>query len=322
MPAPILLTKTAVFSFNPDQLIIHVKKFPRFIDCCCGTYDQMKNYFFRRSHGFRALILLSSTFYALICYPSEIRLASHKFDSDVWPIEGRELEPVILITSADEARSHSVCLYEGSRKFFQGQSEALALGKACGILVVALRTLQPLSVQEKSFFLAHESFHLSGQILSSKLDIDYFLSPRPNPPEDDLEKALQFLTRLSSGNGVCHEMKMFAQNLPEASVAYINYYSVVEWPAEYYASKVLMKSEAISVSNYSAMRKRFGLYYEYFSGFVVGTWLDENVFDWRRRVSRGEPMLRIASEKCGVDWSISSPQVLWKVDLMPAFGEK
>lgn len=250
------------------------------------------------------------------------KLRTHELDTQIWPSGRSTYKSVSLITNEEEALSHSMCLHEKSKAFFQSKADGLALGEACGILVVAFSTSPPLSELEKRFVLAHESFHLLGQIFNQKVDSHYFSRLRPRLSKDDIGSANEFFAKISSTSNICKEMEKSSRDLSRASIDYINYISVTEWPAEYYTHQKLLSDKTVDASEYFRIRERFGMLYEYYSGAVVGLWLDEKFIDWKHHVSSGEPMLSIAAEKCGVEWPISSRPLLMKIDSMPAFVEK
>jgi hypothetical protein len=255
-------------------------------------------------------------------YAAEPNLRSHELDSQIWETEATRYKSVILIGGVEGALSHSECLYEKAKHFFQSKEEGLALGEVCGILVVAIRNFPSISQREEKFLLAHESFHLLGQIFSKNVAIDYFTRPRPEPMEADKKNLKRFFARISTAYNLCDELSEYYLSFSGRSIDYINYISIVEWPAEYYASKFIMKHESIVEAEYLNIRKKFGLVYEYYSGAVIGRWLDGKVMDWRPRVSRGESMLGIAAEKCGIDWPINNQPLLGTIHSMPAFGLK
>ena len=232
------------------------------------------------------------------------------FRADLWPgLEANEsqLREVHFYTSKQAALSDP-CLRTHESElsgFFADERGRLQLGEICGELVALMhpenhRTLSPRAT---NFVGAHETFHLVAQIFSGRAPsaLAFDARPKTTPGSDrffnDLAHALESRPGPEDGGFVAHIAQLYV-SLAAEDKAVVDFYSTVEWPAEYYAYKVLANEDnAWGLETYIAVRREIGDEPAYLAAIPTGLELDRafGTGKWEERVIKGETMFGMLS---------------------------
>lgn len=205
----------------------------------------------------------------------------------------------------DRRAAEDPCLRRKSRNILQMYSSEsspnfLRIGEACDHLFVLYRNDE---FSEKfgqiglDFVAHHESFHLLGQIYRNKVPVEMLVGVRPTISH----KARLFLVDLKSVLGrrdgeMNVSFRDSYEQLPETDRAGIAFLAGMEWPAEYYAFKVMEARGSFGwLKQYRDIRSALGDEIEYSTGVAVGEVLDK-IFDgrsWQTEVNNGATMLDV-----------------------------
>jgi hypothetical protein len=246
-----------------------------------------------------------------------------EFRSDLWPgatVRDAPLRTVHFYTTGAEALKDD-CLKQSSDEvtaFFGDAAGGLKFGARCGTLFVLVHdTIHPaMSEVARRFIGVHETFHIAAQIWGGPTPsvLIYGLRPKVSPRADkffaDLAKALN--SRAGKGDlqvdaDIAHEY----QSLPPDDRATVDYFSALEWPAEYYAFKVMASERPDwNVKSYLAVREEIGNEASYRAAVAVGLELDGRLGSgtWEERVFKGDSMFTLLARLGSVN--------LDKVDLV------
>lgn len=223
----------------------------------------------------------------------------------MWPgVEKSQQRPVYFYNSR-QAALDDTCLGQhgkGVSDLFSAPSARLQMGEMCGRLFVLLHdpAHEKISTVARDFAAAHETFHLAGQIFGGATpDLIFAPRPRVTPGADRF-----FAYLASSLNGAGKSVS--EQTISDISKAYealsvdeknvVDFYSVCEWPAEFYAYKVLESQEREwTLDRYLGVRKEIGDELSYRVAIPVGLALDRQLGNgqWEARVFQGESMFGI-----------------------------
>jgi hypothetical protein len=231
-----------------------------------------------------------------------------EFRSDLWPgatLREAPLRSVHFYTSGDQALKDD-CLKRRSDEvaaFYGDAAGGLKIGTRCGTLFVLVHdTLRPnMSETDKRFIGVHETFHIAAQIVGGPTPSVLVYGPRPKPsPRADqffADVASALTARAGKGDlAVVVAIVREYRSLSPDDRATVDYFSTVEWPAEYYAFKAMASERPDwNLKRYLAVRAEIGDEASYRAAVPVGLELDGRLGagTWEERVFKGDSMFTL-----------------------------
>lgn len=205
----------------------------------------------------------------------------------------------------DNRAAEDPCLVKNAKNLLEmyspeAQPSSLRIGEACDRLFVLFRNdklLAKLGQIGLDFVGHHETFHLLGQIYRHKIPIEMIIGNRPII-SDRARSFLKSINEKLGRAGILENLDLrdSFEKLPEPDRTGIEFLAGMEWPAEYYAFKVMeARGSAEWARQYSMIRSTLGDEIEYSTGVTVGGALDK-IFagrSWQIEVNNGSTMLDV-----------------------------
>jgi hypothetical protein len=255
---------------------------------------------------------LLQTLYALLTalLPPQTSLAQMPpaltIDESIWALNSdAPLRKQEVTFYHDNRAAEDPCFAKNARNLLEmyspeAQSSFLRIGEACDRLFVLFRNdklVAKFGQMGLDFVGHHESFHLLGQIYRNKIPIEMLIGNRPIISER-ARSLLKNINEKLGRVGILENLDLrdSFEQLPEADRAGIAFLAGMEWPAEYYAFKVMeARGSAEWARQYSNIRSILGDEVEYSTGVTVGGALDK-IFagrSWQIEVNNGATMLDV-----------------------------
>lgn len=232
-----------------------------------------------------------------------------------WPSDKRAVD---FYWNNDSAASACAELRSKIHETYGGESRArLSFGESCGTLVVLFRDDNLLAKENKNVMLyfvsSHEAFHIAAQIYGGRIPIKYIETHRPilTAHEKDASVKLRQIAEsyLSFGSTSrkaksCGALKDVVDGLSKNEIERLNFIIFWEWPAEYYAFRVMRSRGILDLTAYNTLRTEIGDAEEYTPSAPFGLMLD-NLYSgttWQHRIADdGVTMLDLFMDLCGMN---------------------
>jgi len=251
-----------------------------------------------------SLLLISSS----ISAGSSAEIA---FRADLWPgIEISKSQPrKVHFYTSRQAALRDPCLRTHQSElsgFFDDAHGRLQLGEMCGELFALTHPANHMVYSQRAnkFVGVHETFHLVAQIFSGRAPsaVAFDVRPKATPGSDrffnELASALERGRGTENGTTFAGVAQRY-ESLSDEDRVVVDFFSTVEWPAEYYAYKVLASEDRTwSPESYIELRHEIGFEPAYLAAVSAGIELDRVLGPgkWEERVISGESMLGLLSK--------------------------